>query len=280
MPPQVSPADGRVVNFGTVEGGFIEQVKGSTYSLGALLSGTGEVDASSPPQPPFVHTPHPHNADQQTVDEAEFADINGIPYSLDDLLGPDGDAKAGDASLSEAEQKVQKDGPSRTITHDAKVAMDVAASLMPWSGGHVPRKGNKLFYTVVYLAPGDYHRFHSPTNWVVERRRHFAGAFSFAVAFCEEHALISFGIAGELFSVSPWMANKLQDLFVLNERVALLGRWRHGFFSMVPVGATNVGSIRVNFDSVRLSSSSSPLLVLIPPALVPPHQLPPPPHYS
>lgn len=46
------------------------------------------------------------------------------------------------------------------------------------------------------------------------------------------------------------MASKLQDLFVLNERVALLGRWRHGFFSMVPVGATNVGSIRVNFDSV------------------------------
>lgn len=58
-------------------------------------------------------------------------------------------------------------------------------------------------------------------------------------------------LAGELFSVSPWMLGKLQDLFVLNERVALLGRWRHGFFSMVPVGATNVGSIRVNFDSVR-----------------------------
>lgn len=51
------------------------------------------------------------------------------------------------------------------------------------------------------------------------------------------------------------MVGKLSNLFVLNERVALLGRWRYGFFSMTPVGATNVGSIRVNFDSVRCSSS-------------------------
>ena len=46
------------------------------------------------------------------------------------------------------------------------------------------------------------------------------------------------------------MARRLENLFVLNERVALLGRWRYGFFSMVPVGATNVGSIRINFDKV------------------------------
>jgi phosphatidylserine decarboxylase len=94
------------------------------------------------------------------------------------------------------------------------------------------RPGHSLFFTVIYLAPGDYHRFHSPTAWVVEKRRHFVG---------------------ELFSVSPWMAKRLENLFVLNERVALLGRWRHGFFGMVPVGATNVGSIKVNFDQVRFT---------------------------
>ena len=51
-----------------------------------------------------------------------------------------------------------------------------------------------------------------------------------------------------MFSVSPYIANRVPNLFTLNERVALLGRWRYGFFSMIPVGATNVGSIRVNFD--------------------------------
>lgn len=58
---------------------------------------------------------------------------------------------------------------------------------------------------------------------------------------------------GELFSVSPYVAKRLQNLFVLNERVALMGRWRHGFFGMVPVGATNVGSIILNFDKVCLA---------------------------
>lgn len=70
-----------------------------------------------------------------------------------------------------------------------------------------------------------------------------------------DHPCIFTSSPGELFSVSPYMAKRLQNLFVLNERVALLGRWRHGFFSMVPVGATNVGSIKVNFDSVSRSKT-------------------------
>ena len=64
-------------------------------------------------------------------------------------------------------------------------------------------------------------------------------------------------LLGELFSVSPYMAKRLENLFVLNERVALLGRWKYGFFGMVPVGATNVGSIKINFDQVRFCSGST-----------------------
>lgn len=39
----------------------------------------------------------------------------------------------------------------------------------------VTKEGNELFHCVVYLAPGDYHCFHSPTDWRVAHRRHFPG---------------------------------------------------------------------------------------------------------
>lgn len=49
-------------------------------------------------------------------------------------------------------------------------------------------------------------------------------------------------------SVKPSMVEAYPGLFHLNERVAWLGRWRHGFFSMTAVGATNVGSIHSKFE--------------------------------
>ncbi|KAG7394976.1 hypothetical protein PHYBOEH_004417 [Phytophthora boehmeriae] len=82
--------------------------------------------------------------------------------------------------------------------------------------------GKKLFHCVLYLAPGDYHRIHAPVDWQVEERRHFPG---------------------NLFPVNQTAARLIPSLFVENERVALLGEWEHGFFSLTAVGATNVGSI-------------------------------------
>ena len=84
---------------------------------------------------------------------------------------------------------------------------------------------NTCFYqAVIYLCPGDYHRFHSPTRWRVEHRTH---------------------IWGELLSVAPLILRNIQGLFTLNERIVLEGSWRFGYFSMVAVGATNVGSISI-----------------------------------
>ncbi len=72
-----------------------------------------------------------------------------------------------------------------------------------------------LYQCIIYLAPGDYHRFHSPTSWKPEIRRHFHG---------------------ELLSVSPKIAQWVPGLFALNERALYIGKWEHGFFSFTAVG--------------------------------------------
>ena len=238
--PMVSPADGRVLHFGEIVGERVEQVKGITYSLQALLGtegaavgGTTEIERASGES--GTTTPR---STPQYVDDKKFAEINHIPYSLDTLLGTENASPIQDPSLRPAgspEEELDASHPPEdaNIGHDLNVALRLGSEAVT----HATSKGtefkllhpdrNNLYFCVIYLAPGDYHRFHSPVAWVVERRRHFTG---------------------DLFSVSPYIVNRLKDLFVLNERIALLGRWRYGFFGMVPVGATNVGSIRINFD--------------------------------
>lgn len=60
-------------------------------------------------------------------------------------------------------------------------------------------------------------------------------------------------------SVNPGMARWIKELFCHNERVVLTGDWKHGFFSLTAVGATNVGSIRIYFD--RVSRAHGPNLL-------------------
>jgi len=94
-----------------------------------------------------------------------------------------------------------------------------------FSGSSESSEDFKIFYCSVYLAPGDYHWFHSPTEWTVEHRRH---------------------IPGHLFSVDPRVLRKINGIFNFNERVILSGHWQHGLFCYAAIGAYNVGSIKLN----------------------------------
>jgi len=86
----------------------------------------------------------------------------------------------------------------------------------------------KLFYCSLYLGPGDYHWFHSPTEWTVEHRRH---------------------IPGHLFSVNPRILRTVEGIFNFNERVLLSGHWENGIFLYGAIGAYNVGSVKLDFKT-------------------------------
>eukprot|EP01112_Ceratiomyxa_fruticulosa_P024326 TRINITY_DN990_c0_g3_i1.p1 TRINITY_DN990_c0_g3~~TRINITY_DN990_c0_g3_i1.p1 ORF type:complete len:524 (+),score=116.11 TRINITY_DN990_c0_g3_i1:167-1738(+) len=101
-------------------------------------------------------------------------------------------------------------------------------------------KPTKLYHCIIYLSPGDYHRIHFPSDCNIKTRRHFPGT---------------------LFPVNPPFLKIIPWLFALNERVVLMGGWNGGyqngadeqtndhFFSLTAVGAYNVGSISISFDS-------------------------------
>ncbi len=83
-------------------------------------------------------------------------------------------------------------------------------------------------YVTIYLAPGDYHRIHSPVDgdvlWAVHR-------------------------PGSLWPVNDAAAAAIRDLFVVNERLVTVLETSRGTAALVKVGAFNVGSIRVDYDA-------------------------------
>ena len=171
-----------------------------TYSLDALL-GVETSTPGSPTSPTSTIVEFPRR-DMATVDDHEFASINGIEYSLDQLLGSSVSDSSGsatpvtgrsspDSDTTETSRKhcptidasVEQEGTlQETLAHDASVAREMGVRPLlierkRSASGTTVKPGNALYFVVIYLAPGDYHRFHSPTAWVVEKRRHFVGMY-------------------------------------------------------------------------------------------------------
>lgn len=82
-------------------------------------------------------------------------------------------------------------------------------------------------FATYYLCPSDYHRVHSPRTGAMVSARH---------------------IPGLLWPVNHWSVNNIRRLFNLNERVVMNFNSPEGQFSVVMVGATNVGHMTITQD--------------------------------
>ncbi|KAI3792934.1 hypothetical protein L2E82_06827 [Cichorium intybus] len=169
--------------------------------------------------------------------------VKGFSYSVSSLLGAGSSlplmaapapAPAHDDSSCQQENKLSSNSWWR---------ISLASPKLRESSSPCPMKG--LFYCVIYLRPGDYHRIHSPVDWNVLVRRHFSG---------------------RLYPVNERATRTIKNLYVENERVVLEGRWQEGYIAMAAVGATNIGSIelfiepalRTNQPRNRLVQSEAP----------------------
>ncbi|MBN2695456.1 phosphatidylserine decarboxylase [bacterium] len=87
------------------------------------------------------------------------------------------------------------------------------------------------YYITIYLSPKDYHRVHSPLDGIIKEAHY---------------------IKGRLFPVNKLSVENINELFSTNERVNLyIENKRVGIFSLIFVGATNVGSISLSFDNLK-----------------------------
>jgi phosphatidylserine decarboxylase len=158
------------------------------------------------------------------VNEETVEQVKGVNYSLPAFLGPKSWPTMTPSSSNSSLESLSTFSSSSSLEslereeRNKRYHQKLLTSRNP---------DNTLYHCVIYLAPGDYHRFHSPAEWDIHYRRHFSG---------------------KLLSIRPSFMSWIEDLFTLNERVSYFGSWMYGFFSMTAVGATNVGSVRVYFD--------------------------------
>eukprot|EP00741_Cyanophora_paradoxa_P022265 tig00000246_g21495.t1 len=208
----VSPVDGVVMHFGKgTPDGELEQIKGLRYSRKALL-GAGLEDSFPSSAPREAPAPAPAPA------------------------GPPGSGSWLDEARSRRPLLVGRRGAASTPP---------AAPPLPSPAPAPAGEGLPWYHCTLYLAPGDYHRVHSPADWVIQRARYFPGY---------------------LLPVHPFFSNYVPHLFAMNERIVAAGHWKHGGMAIAAIGSYNVGSIHAKFDpSLRTNVRPYPPLPSYPP---------------
>ena len=84
-------------------------------------------------------------------------------------------------------------------------------------------------FATVYLSPGDYHRVHMPFDGTLMEMIH---------------------VPGRLFSVAPYAAEALTNLYARNERIVSIFKTGMGYMAVVMVGAVNVAAIEIAWEGL------------------------------
>uniref|UniRef100_A0A0D9VN94 phosphatidylserine decarboxylase n=1 Tax=Leersia perrieri TaxID=77586 RepID=A0A0D9VN94_9ORYZ len=162
--------------------------------------------------------------------------VKGFSYSAASLLGASSSlhgAEEEDFSREHTEQSIRADSNVKSWWR-----VSVASPKLRDQTLLSPKKG--IFYCVIYLNPGDYHRVHSPVDWHIIKRRHFSG---------------------HLFPQNERAVRTIRNLYVENERVILEGQWKEGFVALAAIGATSVGSIKLFIEpELRTNRAGSKIL--------------------
>jgi phosphatidylserine decarboxylase len=110
----------------------------------------------------------------------------------------------------------------------AKGVLYTAEELLGGDKERARRYDGGTFLTV-YLSPTDYHRIHTPLAGTVT-------AYTY--------------VPGTLFPVNPFGVRAVQGLFAKNERLITYFDTQAGEVALVKVGATIVGSVKVEYDEM------------------------------
>ena len=149
---------------------MIEQVKGITYSLSEFLGPLNFLPNNETSKEAVKKNDESVNNAAESAPEnvdvlLQSCDLNSSALPQSNILNVSSNDNSNVSQCDNA--KVMQCDNVKVPLCDNSNDLDIKKLLH--------HSGNSLYYLVVYLGPGDYHHFHSPTEWTVNFRRHFSG---------------------------------------------------------------------------------------------------------